>query len=1042
MLTYNKVNFFSDSIGLPVKTINIRHSLPLFFLGFVLSSCGGGGGGSTTDTGTGCSSPVVQNFAITSVSPVNNATNVSVNAKITATFNGCVNMATINSSSFIVSNGGFPLSGNYSFDSNTYTLSFTPTNLLNYNDIYVVAVSNTVKGGNNEIFSGTGWGFFTRVAPDVTPPVTTPSVPAGSYNVAQSVALVCDDGVNGTGCATTYYTTDGSTPTQTSNVYTAPLSISSNTDLKYFSVDVDNNSESVNTASYLIDNIPPTVVSTAPASSASNVMMTATISATFDEPILEGTLISNNFSIDNGVTGAIVYDAVSKTVTLTPSERLECNTLHTATLSTGVTDLAGNALASPVAWSFTTHADCLEPVTTADVLGDIYSTVQSVTLSCTDAGGSGCARMVYTTDGSTPAFSPQNGTIVMAGTSGLIPIGFGDSTLRYFAEDNVGNREVIRNQDYSISNSGFTFVSSTSGILRGVGQIPDSFKTIAVPRNTKSFFTDVSNSRSYRGTETGIFYSDNAGVNWHRAQLENGTQANLSTNGLFVKGSKVYAASTKGLYVSIDGGATYQQRFPALVSGSVTTAWVYAVQVSGGNVYISTSSGIGISTDKGKTFTMHSVAKSPGYDHVYDFIVAGNVIYAATNSGLAISTNGGNTFTVKTSVDGLAGDIANSIALDNGIFYIGTSGGLSISSDNCATFSNRTSAADGLYSDAVEDIYVNGSNVYLATGIGVSLSTNAGASFNATRPAAWNSLGTETFAITAFGSRVLVGAYPSYYETSNNGAAWEQKGLPPTDGFMKDIVVATDGTMYFSFGASSAYDSIVISQDKGQTFTVRNTGEFLGSNSGVSQLYMDGNTLYMATRGIAKTSDGGNTFSVMTKTDNGLGEYSVSSVYASGSTIFGVTGSGHLNKSIDGGVSFSLAQSSVGTDGLVVNGSNMYIGDYGAGINVSNDNGATFALRTIADGLPSNNITNLAIDDAGNLYAQMLNDGTAKSSNNGVTFSSLMANGYKVSSCGGSLFIAGSDGNLYISTDAGAAFTQRTATHGVGSSMWFGCYVP
>lgn len=1017
---------------------NLLSSLLLLVL--ALTGCGGGGGGGGETTATSCSSPAVSSLSITGVVPANNATDVSVNTKITATFNACVDISTVDSSSFIITNGGAPLSGSYSFDGASYTLSFTPSSVLSYNGTYLVLVNDTVKGANGELFSGATWGFYTRNAPDVTPPVTTPSVPEGSYNTVQLVELICNDDVGGTGCETTYFTTNGSTPTTASNVYTGAINISTTTQLKFFSVDFDNNSETVNTVNYIVDTVPPTVTSYEP--STIDIPVTSTITVGFDEPILESTLTNNNFSVDNGVTGLITFNAVNNTATLTPSERLECNTLHTATLNTGVTDLAGNALASPVSWSFTTDTDCIEPITSADVQGGIYTTAQSVTLSCTDAGGSNCARMVYTTDGSIPNFSPQNGTIVTGSTSSPITISLGDSVLRYYSEDNAGNREVIRNQDYSISDSGFTFVTSTTGILRGIGQVPDSFKTKAPPRNTKSFYSDSMNGRSYRGTETGVFYSDDNAVTWHRALLEAGTKSNLVTNGLVTNGSKIYAATTKGLYVSIDGGATYQQRFPAIKSGSVTTEWLYNVYVNGASVYISSSIGLGISTDKGNTFTMLTVANGLGSNYVYDFAVDGNTIYAATKAGLSISTDGGNTFINKTTVDGLANDIVKAIVLDNGILYVGTSGGLSISSDGGATFTNRTSAADGLYSNLVKDIHIDGSNVYLATGIGVSISTNSGASFSASRPATWYSLGTDTFAITAFGSRVLVGAYPSYFETSNSGAFWEPKGLPSTSSFMREVVEAPDGTIYFSFGDSSGFDALVISYDKGETFTVRNVGEIIGSSSSIDQLYLDGNTLYIATTGIAKTSDGGNTFSVMTKTDNGLSEYSVDGVYANGSTIYAITGSGHLNKSTDSGATFSLVGTGLGNNGLRVDGSNIYIGNSSSGLNVSYDSGATFTSRTTADGLPSNSVYGNAIDAAGNVYVYTLNNGVAKSTDNATTFSTLLSDGYRVNSCGGSLFVPTGDDRLYISTDSGVTFAERTSVNGLGSSMRGGCYVP
>lgn len=1008
-------------------------STVLLFAALLISGCGGGGGGGGTTTVTDCTGATVSNLSITDKSPANNATNVSVNTKITATFNTCIDMSTINTSSFMLTSNGFALPGSYAFDGTSYTVSFTPSSPLDYNGVYIVLISDTVKGTKGESFAGASWGLFTRAAPDITPPVTTPSVAAGTYNTAQSVVLTCDDGANSTGCAATYYTIDGSTPTTSSTVYNGAINIASSTLLKYFSVDVDNNSEAIKTTDYVIDSTPPTITGNTP--SATGVPLTSTISVSFDEPILESTLISNNFSIDNGVTGTITFDTTNNTATLTPGERLECNTLHTVSVTTGITDLAGNALASALNWNFTTGTDCAEPVTSVSAQGGVYTSSQSVTLSCTDTGGSGCARMVYTTDNTIPSFSPQNGTIVTGDISGLITINTGETNLRYFSEDNNGNREITRNQDYSISTTGFTFITSTSGLLRGVGQIPDKFISTKIEQRTNSFFTDSSNGRSYRGTEWGLYYSD-GGVNWHEAkQAISSASYSNGINDIFAKGSKVYAATKAGLFISLDGGASYEQKYPVPVSGSVSTEWIYKVYATGNRVYFSSSSGIGVSTDKGNTFTTHLVAKPAGVDYVYDFAVDGDTIYAATKAGFAKSTDNGNTFTVKTSIDGLAGDIANSIALDNGILYIGTNGGLSISADGGATFSNKTTA-DGLYSNAVNDMHIVGSNIYLATGQGISISTNSGASFTGNKLIPWDSLGTTAEAISVFGSRILVGGYPSYFETSDDGLNWQQNHIPNSSAYMVDLVAGADGTIYFTEG-----EYIIKSDDYGQTFTAQNKGELLERFGAITQLYMDGNTLYAAIDGIARTTDAGSTYSIMTEVDNGLGGATTDGVYASGTTIYALSSSGSLAKSTDSGVNFSFLNTGLGSNGFAMSGSNIYIGS-SSGLNVSSDSGATFTLRTTADGLPSNSISDVKIDALGNIYVYIPNNGVSISTDNGATFSALTPNGYKISSCGGTLFIPTTGDSLYISTDSGVTLSERTATHGLTTTLGQGCYVP
>lgn len=89
---------------------------------------------------------------------------------------------------------------------------------------------------------------YTKPAPerDLTAPTTTPSAPSGSYEESVSVMLSTNEN------ATTYYTVDGTEPTTSSSVYTLPLTFTSNTVLKFFSVDANGNAEQTQTCTYTI----------------------------------------------------------------------------------------------------------------------------------------------------------------------------------------------------------------------------------------------------------------------------------------------------------------------------------------------------------------------------------------------------------------------------------------------------------------------------------------------------------------------------------------------------------------------------------------------------------------------------------------------------------------------------------------------------------------------------------------------------------------------------------------------------------------------
>jgi Bacterial Ig-like domain len=121
------------------------------------------------------------------------------------------------------------------------------------------------------------------------------------------------------------------------------------------------------------DTTPPTVTSTAPDNNATGVVVTATISATFDEPI-------DPASVDGFVTDGVdnvvgTLSVVGSTATFTPDAPLADNTVYTATLTTAVMDLAGNPLAADYIWSFTTEVASNPPPST----------------SSSDGGGGGCS---------------------------------------------------------------------------------------------------------------------------------------------------------------------------------------------------------------------------------------------------------------------------------------------------------------------------------------------------------------------------------------------------------------------------------------------------------------------------------------------------------------------------------------------------------------------------------------------------------------------------------------------------------------------------
>ncbi len=115
------------------------------------------------------------------------------------------------------------------------------------------------------------------------------------------------------------------------------------------------------------DTTPPTVVSTNPTNNATAVPVNASITATFSEPVNSSTITATTFTLKSenttttpattkNVVGTVSLSSDGKTASFKPSSNLAFSTKHIATITTGVKDLAGNAMTLPKSWSFTTTA--------------------------------------------------------------------------------------------------------------------------------------------------------------------------------------------------------------------------------------------------------------------------------------------------------------------------------------------------------------------------------------------------------------------------------------------------------------------------------------------------------------------------------------------------------------------------------------------------------------------------------------------------------------------------------------------------------------
>jgi len=152
-----------------------------------------------------------------------------------------------------------------------------------------------------------------------------------------------------------------------------------------------NASSSLTMNSFVVDTTSPTVSSTSPSDTASSVSIGSTISVTFSESIDNSSvtantsnttcsesmqLSSNNFSSCIQMSSTPSASNTNKTFSVTPSDNLSSETSYKTRITTGVKDLAGNALGS----TYTTS----NGFTSADITSPILSQVTAITTPTND----------------------------------------------------------------------------------------------------------------------------------------------------------------------------------------------------------------------------------------------------------------------------------------------------------------------------------------------------------------------------------------------------------------------------------------------------------------------------------------------------------------------------------------------------------------------------------------------------------------------------------------------------------------------------------
>lgn len=322
---------------------------------------------------------------VSSTSPTHGATGVAVNKRIAATFSEGMNESSIVAAFAVAGPGATPVTGTVAYDVTSNIATFTPDFVLIQNTTYTATITTDgMDLAGNALANEFAWIFTTGNTTDTSRPLvmlTNPANEATGVLINTKITATFSEAIDSSTitAATFTVTGPGTTPVSGNVTYAAVGSSATFTPAEnltlntFYTVTITTDVQDLAGNALAVDDtwtfttaetppsadsVAPTVSSTNPADTATDVPINRRINATFSEAMDPSTISTAHFTVTGPaeafITGTVTYDVSGNIATFVPTADLAPNVLFTASITTGVNDLAGNALAGTFVWTFTT----------------------------------------------------------------------------------------------------------------------------------------------------------------------------------------------------------------------------------------------------------------------------------------------------------------------------------------------------------------------------------------------------------------------------------------------------------------------------------------------------------------------------------------------------------------------------------------------------------------------------------------------------------------------------------------------------------------